>query len=65
SAQGQPQLKSNEELEASTEKRPDIVLDQTAQILGDVIATPAAAPAPAVARETPAPRNDKAPARVQ
>ena len=50
---GQPLLKTNEELEASTEKRPDIVLDQTAQILADVIATPAASPAPAVARDQP------------
>jgi hypothetical protein len=62
---GKPVLKSNEELEASSDKRPDIVLEQTAQILGDVLATPAASPVPAVARETPAPAARKAPARAE
>jgi carboxyl-terminal processing protease len=51
--QGKPPLKNTEELEASTDKRPDIVLDQTAQIVGDILATPPASPTPAVARDTP------------
>jgi len=55
--QGQTALKSNEELQASAEKRPDIVLDQTAQILGDILAIPPSAPAPAVARDSREPRK--------
>lgn len=52
SQQGQPVLKSNEELQASAEKRPDIVLEQTAQILGDILAAPPVSPTPAVARDS-------------
>jgi carboxyl-terminal processing protease len=49
---GQPPLKSNEELEANAEQRPDIILDQTAQILADILeAAKASGPQPAVARE--------------
>jgi len=59
--QGQPPLKSNEELEASTEKRPDIVLDQTAQIMGDVLSTPPGSPAPAVARDAQQPARKQQP----
>jgi len=61
SAQGQPALKSNEELQASAEKRPDIVLDQTAQILADILAIPPGTPAPAVAREGREPARKPAP----
>jgi carboxyl-terminal processing protease len=49
---GKPVLKSNEELEASADKRPDIVLDQTAQVVADILAAPPASPAPAVARDS-------------
>ncbi|RYG62986.1 tail-specific protease, partial [bacterium] len=52
-AQSKPLMKSNEEMEQNSEKRPDIVLDQTAQILGDILQSGPAAPPPAVARETP------------
>ncbi len=62
-AAGQAPLKSNEELEASTDKRPDIVLDQTAQIMGDILATPPASAAPAVARDAPVPARKATPAR--
>jgi hypothetical protein len=51
--QGLAPLKTNEELEANTDKRPDIVLDQTAQMLADVLVTPPASPAPPVARDAP------------
>jgi carboxyl-terminal processing protease len=49
--QGKPPLKSNEELEAAVDERPDIVLAQTAEILADVLSTPPSSPAPPVARD--------------